>query len=158
MNGSPKTLLKKVPVGMRTIKTALAVTLSLMVVEYYGASTAKVVFATIGAISAVGPTFTASLLACMTQICGVTVGALLAMGADGAPPAWNCGCRDWYYSDHHQLSPLKIEVGAGTALPGAGQYLSQPPGGGRFLFPGAHLGYRHRAGHWNAGEYSDLPL
>lgn len=79
MNGSPKTLLKKVPVGMRTIKTALAVTLSLMVVEYCGASTAKVVFATIGAISAVGPTFTASLLACMTQICGVTVGALLAM-------------------------------------------------------------------------------
>lgn len=79
MNGSPKTLLKKVPVGMRTIKTALAVTLSLMAVEYYGASTAKVVFATIGAISAVGPTFTASLLACMTQICGVTVGALLAM-------------------------------------------------------------------------------
>ena len=71
--------LKKFPVGMRTLKTALAVTLSLMAVEYYGASPAKVVFATIGAISAVGPTFTASLLACMTQICGVTVGALLAL-------------------------------------------------------------------------------
>lgn len=70
---------KKFPIGMRTIKTALAVTLSLMVIEYYGASPAKVVFATIGAISAVGPTFTASLLACMTQICGVTVGALLAL-------------------------------------------------------------------------------
>ena len=156
MNGSPKTLLKKVPVGMRTIKTALAVTLSLMVVEYYGASTAKVVFATIGAISAVGPTFTASLLACMTQICGVTVGALLAMALMALHPPGIVGVG--YYSDHHQLSPLKIEVGAGTALPGAGQYLSQPPGGGRFLFPGAHLGYRHRAGHWNAGEYSDLPL
>ena len=70
---------KKFPIGMRTVKTALAVTLSLMAVEYYGASPAKVVFATIGAISAVGPTFTASLLACMTQICGVTVGALLAL-------------------------------------------------------------------------------
>lgn len=70
---------KHFPVGMRTIKTALAVTLSLMAVEYYGASPAKVVFATIGAISAVGPTFTASLLACMTQICGVSVGVLLAL-------------------------------------------------------------------------------
>ena len=70
---------QKFPIGMRTVKTALAVTLSLMAVEYYGASPAKVVFATIGAISAVGPTFTASLLACMTQICGVTVGALLAL-------------------------------------------------------------------------------
>ena len=67
------------PVGMRTIKTALAVVLALLIVEQYGASPAKVVFATIGAISAVGPTFTASLLACLTQICGVTVGALLAL-------------------------------------------------------------------------------
>lgn len=70
---------KSFPIGMRTMKTALAVTLSLMVIEYYGASPAKVVFATIGAISAVGPTFTASLQACLTQICGVTVGALLAL-------------------------------------------------------------------------------
>ena len=69
----------RLPVGMRTIKTALAVVLALLVVEHYGASPAKVVFATIGAISAVGPTFTASLLACLTQICGVTVGALLAL-------------------------------------------------------------------------------
>lgn len=67
------------PVGMRTIKTALAVVLALLIVEQYGASPAKVVFATIGAISAVGPTFTASLLACLTQICGVTVGVLLAL-------------------------------------------------------------------------------
>ena len=37
--------------------------------EHYGASPAKVVFATIGAISAVGPTFTTSLLTCLTQIC-----------------------------------------------------------------------------------------
>ena len=48
------------PVGLRTLKTALAVILSLLVVQQYGASPAKVVFATIGAMSAVGPTFTAS--------------------------------------------------------------------------------------------------
>lgn len=69
----------KIPVGMRTIKTALAVILALSVVEQYGASPSKVVFATIGAISAVAPTFTASLLACLTQICGVTIGVLLAL-------------------------------------------------------------------------------
>lgn len=69
----------KSPVGPRILKTALAVTLALAVVEPYGASPAKVVFATIGAMSAVAPTFTASLLACLTQICGVAVGGLLAL-------------------------------------------------------------------------------
>ena len=69
----------KGPVGPRILKTALAVTLALAVVEPYGASPAKVVFATIGAMSAVAPTFTASLLACLTQICGVAVGGLLAL-------------------------------------------------------------------------------
>lgn len=69
----------KSPVGPRILKTALAVTLALAVVEPYGASPAKVVFATIGAMSAVAPTFTASLLACLTQICGVAVGSLLAL-------------------------------------------------------------------------------
>lgn len=67
------------PVGPRILKTALAVTLALAVIEHYGASPAKVVFATIGAMSAVGPTFTASLLACLTQIFGVAVGGLLAL-------------------------------------------------------------------------------
>lgn len=70
---------RKIPVGMRTVKTALSVMLALLVVEQYGASPAKVVFATIGAISAVAPTFIASLQACLTQICGVGVGVLLAL-------------------------------------------------------------------------------
>ncbi len=64
---------------MRTVKTALSVSLALMIIEHYGASPAKVVFATIGAISAVAPTFKASLEACLTQICGVVVGVLLAV-------------------------------------------------------------------------------
>lgn len=72
-----------VPVGLRTLKTALAVILALLVVQPYGASPAKVVFATIGAMSAVGPTFKASLQACLTQICGVLVGALLAIAMTG---------------------------------------------------------------------------
>ena len=69
----------KIPVGMRTVKTALSVILALLVVEQYGASPSKVVFATIGAISAVAPTFTASLQACLTQICGVVVGVVLSL-------------------------------------------------------------------------------
>ena len=69
----------KIPVGLRTIKTAVAVILALLVVQPYGATTAKVVFATIGAMSAVGPTFKASVAACLTQICGVSVGALLSI-------------------------------------------------------------------------------
>ena len=73
------------PVGLRTLKTALAVILSLLVVQQYGASPAKVVFATIGAMSAVGPTFTASALACLTQICGVVVGVLLALALLALP-------------------------------------------------------------------------
>ena len=69
----------KVPVGLRMIKTAVAVILALLVVQPYGATTAKVVFATIGAMSAVGPTFKASLAACLTQFCSVTVGAVLSI-------------------------------------------------------------------------------
>ena len=70
---------RRIPVGLRTIKTALAVTLALVVVQQYGASPAKVVFATIGAMSAVGATFKDSLMACLTQICGVVIGALLSI-------------------------------------------------------------------------------
>ena len=69
----------KFPVGLRTLKTTAAVLLALLVVQPYGASTAKVVFATIGAMSAVGPTFKASLIACLTQICSVSVGAIMSI-------------------------------------------------------------------------------
>ena len=71
----------KIPVGLRTLKTALAVVLALLVVQMYGVSQqqARVVFATLGAMSAVGPTFKASAVACLTQICSVLVGALLSI-------------------------------------------------------------------------------
>lgn len=66
-------------VGMRTVKTALAVTVALIIIEQYGISPAKVIFATIGAMSAVAPTFKASLQACLTQIYGVTIGGVLGI-------------------------------------------------------------------------------
>ena len=122
---------------MRTIKTALAVTLSLMVVEYYGASTAKVVFATIGAISAVGPTFTASLLACMTQICGVTVGALLAMALMALHPPGIVGVGIGIIviiTSYHHLKLKLVPVLPSLVVV---QYLSLPPCGGAAFPPGA---------------------
>lgn len=67
------------PVGMRTLKSAAAIFVALIIVEQYGASTSKVVFALIGAASAVDVTFKASLKSCLAQICGVSFGALFGL-------------------------------------------------------------------------------
>jgi len=40
------------PIGLRTAKSALAVMLALLVVEHYGATGSKLIFALIGALSA----------------------------------------------------------------------------------------------------------
>lgn len=67
------------PVGLRTLKTAAAVSLSLLAVEHYGASAAKMVFAVSGAIAAMEPTFKGSLRSCAAQIISVIVGVLLSL-------------------------------------------------------------------------------
>ena len=64
----------KFRVGPRTLKTALAVTLSIIAVSFYGSSTSNLIFATIGALSAMGATFKESLLSCYSQIAGVLFG------------------------------------------------------------------------------------
>ena len=61
-------------IGPRTLKTALAVTLSIIMVSFYGSSTSNLIFATIGALSAMGATFKESLLSCYSQIAGVLFG------------------------------------------------------------------------------------
>jgi len=63
-------------IGLRTIKTAAAVILSILIVDYYGATTSKVILAMLGAMAAVQPTFTESVESCLTQIVGVLFGAL----------------------------------------------------------------------------------
>ena len=100
----------KIPVGMRTIKTTIAVILALLVVQPYGTSTAKVVFATIGAMSAVGPTFKASAVACLTQICSVTVGAVMAviMAELKVPPMAAVGIGIIILLWMYQYSHLKL--------------------------------------------------
>lgn len=63
-------------IGPRTLKTALAVTLSIVMVSFYGSNTSNLIFATIGALSAMGATFRESLESCFSQIAGVLFGVL----------------------------------------------------------------------------------
>lgn len=66
----------KIHIGLRTIKTAAAAILAMVIVDAYGATTSKLIFAMLGAMAAVQPTFTDSLTSCLTQIVGVLLGAL----------------------------------------------------------------------------------
>ena len=82
---------KRPHIGLRTAKTAVAVILSMFIVDLYGATSSKLIFATLGAMAAVQPTFKASLESCLTQIVGVLFGythlvphqLLVGIGADG---------------------------------------------------------------------------
>jgi len=67
------------PVGLRTLKTAVAVCLSLVVVEQYGASTAKIIFAVMGAFAAMEPTIKGAIRNCTAQIISVVLGVLLSL-------------------------------------------------------------------------------
>ena len=66
-------------VGLRTVKTTVAVMISMMIVNAYGATSSKLIFAMLGAMSAVRPTFKESVESCLTQIVGVSFGALMGV-------------------------------------------------------------------------------
>ena len=66
-------------IGLRTIKTAAAVVLSMLLVNIYGFSTSKLIFAMLGAMAAVQPTFKESLESALTQIVGVSFGAVMGV-------------------------------------------------------------------------------
>lgn len=66
----------KFPIGLRTVKTAVAVLLSMVVVNIFGTTSSKLFFAVLGALAAVQPTFSESLESCINQIIGVFVGAV----------------------------------------------------------------------------------
>lgn len=63
-------------IGLRTVKTVVSVILSMIIVESYGATTSRLIFAMLGAMAAVQPTFKESLESCVSQIVGVIFGAL----------------------------------------------------------------------------------
>ncbi len=66
----------RVKVGLRTVKTAAAVIIAMLVVELLGTTSSKLIFAMLGAMTAVQPTFKESLEASLAQIIGVIFGAL----------------------------------------------------------------------------------
>lgn len=66
---------KKIPIGLRTIKTAVAIILAMILVKPYGATSSRLILAMLGAMAAVQPTFKESLDACVTQTVGVIFGA-----------------------------------------------------------------------------------
>ena len=66
-------------IGPRTIKTAAAVIISLIIVHFYGTTTSRLTFAMLGAMAAVEPTFTDSLRSCLAQIVGVLFGSVVAV-------------------------------------------------------------------------------
>lgn len=70
---------RRIPIGLRTIKTAVAVILSMVIVEFFGASESKLIFAMLGAMAAVEPTFKESVESSLTQIVGVIFGAAVAV-------------------------------------------------------------------------------
>lgn len=78
----------KIHVGLRTIKTALAVTLALLAARLLGS--AMPIFSAIGAISAMSRTLGDALTACLTQltgcVIGCTVGCLFLLMFPATPP------------------------------------------------------------------------
>ena len=78
---------KRIHIGRRTLKSAIAVIVALIVVSRFGtsAATSKMVFAMLGAMSAMENTFKQSLEACMAQIVGMIFGAIVAAGLSFVP-------------------------------------------------------------------------
>ncbi len=66
-------------IGLRTLKTAAAVIIAMLLVDIYGTTTSKLIFAMLGAMAAVQPTFKESWESCLTQIVGVLFGAVLGV-------------------------------------------------------------------------------
>ena len=78
-------LANNIRIGPRTIKTAAAVILALVLVHFYGTTTSRLTFAMLGAMAAVEPTFTDSLRSCLAQIVGVFFGALVGLALLALP-------------------------------------------------------------------------
>lgn len=78
---------KRIHIGRRTLKSAIAVIVALMVVSMFGTTsmTSRMVFAMLGAMCAMENTFKQSLEACMAQFIGMILGAIVAAGLSFVP-------------------------------------------------------------------------
>lgn len=71
--------LPKVHIGLRTLKTTAAIVISMIIVDFLGTSGSKLIFAMLGAMAAVQPTFKESVDSCLAQIVGVLFGSLASI-------------------------------------------------------------------------------
>lgn len=69
----------QIRIGPRTIKTAAAVIIAMVIVHFYGTTTSRMTFAMLGAMAAVEPTFQDSLRSCLAQIVGVLFGSVVGV-------------------------------------------------------------------------------
>ena len=123
--------IKKVHVGLRTVKTAVAIIAAMVIVDQFGATSSRLIFAMLGAMSAVQPTFRDSVETCITQIVGVVLGALAGLLL---------------------LSfPIPALLHPGNALYRCGD-------GPDPLRSGPYLGYRYWPGRGDADQYAGIPL
>lgn len=74
-----KKIFSKFHIGLRTVKTAGAVVISLVLAEVVGITDSRLIYAMLGAMAAVQPTFKASVESCLTQIVGVLFGAVMGV-------------------------------------------------------------------------------
>lgn len=74
-----KLTLEKIHIGRRTIKTVAAVVIAMLAAEYFGTTSSRLIFAMMGAMEAVRPTFKESMEAVLSQFIGIVVGALAAV-------------------------------------------------------------------------------
>lgn len=77
--------LPKIHIGLRTMKTTAAIVISMVIVDSYGASASKLIFAMLGAMAAVQPTFKDSVDSCLAQIIGVLFGAVASIVLSALP-------------------------------------------------------------------------
>ena len=70
---------ERIRIGPRTIKTAAAVIIAMVIVHFYGTTASRLTFAMLGAMAAVEPTFKDSLRSCMAQIAGVFFGSVVGV-------------------------------------------------------------------------------
>lgn len=69
----------KIHIGLRTAKTTAAIVISMVIVDYLGTSASKLIFAMLGAMAAVQPTFKESWDSCLAQIVGVLFGSFTSI-------------------------------------------------------------------------------
>ena len=70
---------RRIHIGLRTVKTALAIITAMVIAEQFGGTGDKLIFAMLGAMSVMEPTFKDSLTACLSQIAGVCIGAAISI-------------------------------------------------------------------------------